>query len=126
MKIAVSAKAEGLNAKIDDRFGRAEYYVIFDTETKEVKTVENSAKNESAGAGGKAVKVLGDENVNVILAPEVGPKAITALKAFEIEAYLYAGLGLNTVEEAIDAFNDGKLAKANNATVEEHSGLRKA
>ena len=60
MKIAVCSKGNDLKDLSDERFGRCETFVIFDTETKESFAVNNEAKNEGAGAGGKAVKILSD------------------------------------------------------------------
>ena len=90
---------------------------------KESFAIDNEAKNEGAGAGGKAVKILADNKVDVVLAPELGPKANEAIKAFEIEAYrTIANL---TVEEQIKNFQEGKLEKFETSSVEEHSGLRR-
>lgn len=123
MKIAVCSKGNDLKSLCDERFGRCETFVIFDTETKENFAIDNEAKNEGAGAGGKAVKILADNKVDVVLAPELGPKANEAIKAFEIEAYrTIANL---TVEEQIKNFQEGKLEKFETSSVEEHSGLRR-
>jgi predicted Fe-Mo cluster-binding NifX family protein len=124
MKIAVTAKNEGLKANIDDRFGRCEYFVILDTETMATETIENEAKNEGSGAGGKAVRALAQKNVDVVIAPELGPKAVTAIKAFEIKAFKKGTFEI--VEDAIEAYKAGKLEEYQFATVEEHSGLRRA
>lgn len=123
MKIAVASKGEGLKAKIDDRFGRADYFVIVDLENMESTTIENTAKNESSGAGGKAVRLLANEGVEVLIAPELGPKAVTAIRAFEMKAYKKSGFEI--VEEAVKGYQNGKLEEAILATVEEHSGLRR-
>lgn len=123
MKIAVCSKGNDLNSLCDERFGRCETFVVFDTETKESFAIDNEAKNEGAGAGGKAVKILADNKVDVVLAPELGPKANEAIKAFEIEAYrTIANL---TGEEQIKNFQEGKLEKFETSSVEEHSGLRR-
>ncbi|WP_372713168.1 NifB/NifX family molybdenum-iron cluster-binding protein [Ilyobacter sp.] len=124
MKIAVASKGEGLKAEIDNMFGRAEYFVIVNSENMEVKTIENTAKNESNGAGGKAVKLLSNEGVEIIVAPELGPKAVTAVEAFKIKAYKKDSF--KTVEEAVKAYKDGKLNEFESASVREHSGLRRA
>lgn len=123
MKIAVASKGEWLKAKIDDRFGRAEYFVIVDLENMEGTTIENTAKNESSGAGGKAVRLLANEGVEVLIAPELGPKAVTAIKAFEMKVYKKEGFEI--VEDAVKGYQEGKLEEAASATAEEHSGLRR-
>ena len=121
MKIAVCSKGEGLEALVDERFGRADKFVIVDTETKAVKTVENTAKDAGVGAGGQSVRILEEENIEVVLVPEVGPKAVDALKAFEITAYL---LGESkTVEEALKNYEQEKLKKFQAPVVK--GGLRK-
>ncbi len=124
MKIAVCAKNEGLESLVDERFGRCENYVIYDTETKEAITVENTAKNEGSGAGGKAVNILNQNGVEAVVVPELGPKAVKAIDAFEIKAYRINDQ--KTVQESIDALLEGKLRLLVTASVEEHQGLRKA
>lgn len=122
MRIAVSAKDEGLKSLVDDRFGRCNNFVIFDTETKETVTIDNDAKNEGSGAGGKAVRFLSLNKVDVALVPMLGPKASDALKVFEIKAYEFGKL--ETVEDAIKAFEENKLKEVS-TLVKEHSGLRR-
>jgi len=124
MKIAVCAQSNGLEAKVDNRFGRCNTYVLVDTEKNTVTNINNEAKDQASGAGGQAVRLLNTHNVDVIICPELGPKAIKALYAFEIQAY--AMDNSETVGQAIDAFITGKLALSENASVQAHSGLRKA
>ena len=33
MKIVITAKGEGLDSELDPRFGRAQYFIVMDTET---------------------------------------------------------------------------------------------
>lgn len=123
MKIAVAAKGEGVKARIDDRFGRADYFVVVDLEDMKDKTIENTAKNEASGAGGRAVRLLANEGVEIIVAPELGPKAATAIKAFEMKVYKRSGF--EVVEDAVKGYQEGDLEEMAVATVEEHSGLRR-
>ncbi len=124
MRIAVASKGKGLKARIDDRFGRADYFVVVDLENMVETTIENTAKDEASGAGGRAVRLLANEGVEVIVAPEPGPKAITAVKAFEMKVYKRAGF--EVVEDAVKGYQEGRLEEMKIATVEEHSGLRRA
>lgn len=123
MKIAVCSKGNDLKALSDERFGRCETFVVFDSETKESFAIDNEAKNEGAGAGGKAVKILFNKGIDVLIAPELGPKAVDAIKAFEIEAY--RTISNLTVEEQIKKFQEGKLEKFETSSVDSHSGLRR-
>ena len=124
MKIAVASKGEGLKARIDDRFGRADYFVIVDLENMKETTIENTAKDEASGAGGRAVRLLANEGVEVVVAPELGPKAVTAIKAFEMKVYKKSDF--EVVEDVVKGYQEGKLEEMKVATVEEHSGLRRA
>lgn len=108
MKIAVCSKEETSNAVLANRFARAEYFAIFDSESKKIMFLENKAKMAAGGASGVAVKILGDQDVEVVLCPEVGPKALDALTAFEIKAYNFKGA--STVTEAIDMYITNQLS----------------
>jgi len=85
--------------------------------------LDNEAKNEGAGAGGKAVKILFNNGIDLLIAPELGPKAMEAIKAFELETY--RAIPNISVEEQIKSYEEGKLEKIKAHTVEEHSGLRR-
>ena len=123
MKVAVCAKNDlGINSPVDDRFGRAEYYAIFDSEKQATVMLENTAKNDAAGAGGKAISLLNKQGVNVIVVPELGPKALDAVKAFELEVYHIDDS--KTVGEALNAFLAEKLTKLAGPSVSSHNRLR--
>jgi predicted Fe-Mo cluster-binding NifX family protein len=107
MKIAVCSKYSGKNSLLANRFARAEYFIIFNTDTNEYKSIKNEAINATGGASAHAVRNLGNLGVTVVLCPEAGPKAIEALNAFEIEAYNFSAS--TTVRESIELFNQGIL-----------------
>lgn len=123
MIIGICAKENGLDSAVADRFGRAECYVLFNTETKETRTIDNTAKNSASGAGGRAVRLLNENEVEVALAPELGPKAMDAIKAFEIRAYSYGES--KTVREALENYENGKLKEFKTNSTESHHGLRR-
>ena len=107
MKIAISSLENNENSKVSDRFARAEYFIIYDHDSLNFTSVVNTAKNEGSGAGGKAVKILGDLGVDIVLAPELGPKALEALQAFEIKSYQYPRE--KTVREVLYLYYEKKL-----------------
>jgi predicted Fe-Mo cluster-binding NifX family protein len=76
---------------------------------------ENLAKEEMSGAGGKAAKQIADLGVDVVLVPEVGPKAYDALEAFDVEVYRY-GKNNYSVRDALYEFYENKLAKVTGST----------
>ena len=107
MKIAISSSGNNENSKVSNRFARSEYFIIYDHDTLSFKSIENTAKSSGSGAGGKAVKILGDAGVTIALVPELGPKALEALKAFDIQSYQYPRE--KTVREVLYLFFEKKL-----------------
>lgn len=91
MRIAVTSDGISELDLVSERFARCNYFIIYDSVTLKFEAVENTAKEEASGAGGKAVKILNDYDCDIVLGPKVGPKAMDALKAFEISIYDYNG-----------------------------------
>jgi predicted Fe-Mo cluster-binding NifX family protein len=107
MIIALCSTGEDLDSKVDERFGRATYFLIYNTENSEFTCIENSAKNAKGGAGALAVQQIVDHKAELVIAPEVGPQALDALKKFNIPAYKQGGV--TTVQDAIAAWNNKEL-----------------
>lgn len=106
MKIAVSTSGRHLTSNLNSRFGRCEYFILFDTETKTTLAVENGGRLSPGGAGVATAKMVADLGAEVVITGFVGPKAFTALKAANITIYT-ADMG--TVEEAIEQYLNNKL-----------------
>ena len=51
MKVAVSSTGEDLDAQIDPRFGRCQYFIIVDLESMKYEAVLNESAMASGGAG---------------------------------------------------------------------------
>ena len=118
MKIAITSRSGQPDAELDERFGRAAYFAIIDTEGGEPAFIANSQNLELAqGAGIQAARTVIDAGAGALVTGNVGPKAFRTLKAAGIEIFL-AGSG--TVREALDAFREGRLKKVDGANVEGH------
>ncbi len=118
MKIAVSAQGAALESPVDPRFGRARYFVVFDTETGGSSASDNGVNlNAAQGAGIQAAGNVADLGVQAVVTGNVGPKAYAALSAAGVEVYIGAS---GTVRQAIDAFRAGTLSRAEKPTVEGH------
>lgn len=81
MKIAVAADGGSLQANVCERFGRAPWFVIVDSDTLAFTALPNPAVNMSGGAGPTAVNELAGLHVDLALAGRLGPKAEQALDA---------------------------------------------
>ena len=114
MKICITSTGENLEVPISPRFGRCPYFLVVDTESKEVRAIKNSSVQASRGAGVAAVQAVADAGCDVLITGNVGPNAFYALDASGIEAY--TGAFNMTGEEALKAYNNGELGKADSAT----------
>jgi predicted Fe-Mo cluster-binding NifX family protein len=120
MKIAITALGETLESPVDQRFGRARYFILYDTETEEWSAHDNKQNLEAAqGAGIQAGQKVNELGAHILITGHCGPRAFATLKASEIQVYPEAS---GMVKEAIDAFKAGKLKKADDADVEGHFG----
>ncbi len=118
MKIAITSTGSDLSSSVDERFGRAKGFVIYDTENNTLEFADNDqVLNTPSGAGIQAAKHVTDLHADVLLTGHCGPKAFRALNAAEVK--IYTGIK-GTVQDALNAFNENKLELASDADVEGH------
>lgn len=122
MKLAIALKENDYNSSVDERFGRAPFFIIIDSNTKEFEIIENEAKDEATGAGLKAVKNLLKYEIDSIIAGEIGPKAGELIYDLEIPTFKFKDL--EKVDEIVEAFNENTLEKYDLSP--KPMGLRKA
>lgn len=108
MKLCVTAAGNDLSSATDSAFGRAPWFVIIDTDSGAVESVENTSVNASQGAGIAAAQTMADKNVQAVLTGRLGPKAQTALSAAGIT--MYEGLARTTVGQALEQFRQGQYS----------------
>lgn len=107
MKIMLATEEKTLESMIADRFARAPYFLIYDTESGSFKVVENNA-DAAHGMGPKAAQIAIDNGAEVLISALPGGNAMEALKSSEIA--VYDGRGLKA-SEAIEKFKNGELKK---------------
>lgn len=109
MKILLTSKGTEWDSKIDPRFGRTEYFFIYDEETKEIEIFDNRAiANEAHGAGPKTAQKMTEYNVNVLITGN-GPGGNAASVITQTGIKVFAGAGEMTLREAYDAYKKGEL-----------------
>lgn len=106
MKIAVSSMGKELVSMMDVRFGRCNYFIVYDTEGGEVKVLENRGQGSGGGAGIASAQQIIDEDVELVITGNMGPNAFNLLKNSDIKVYRCPSL---TVERALQLFKEGKL-----------------
>jgi predicted Fe-Mo cluster-binding NifX family protein len=106
--ITVRRGGQGVDAAMDDRFGRAEAFLVAERETGTIiETIDNASANASHGAGTGAANLLKSAGVGAVISGRFGPKAFDALQALGIEAWV-APPGI-TAGEALRLLEDGAL-----------------
>lgn len=106
MRIAVPVDDKTLETSVCPSFGRTPYFLIYNTELKESRFIDNSAAASQGGAGIKAAQVIVDNNANALLTPRCGGNAAEVIKAAGIEIYKTINA---TAMDNINAFSSGKL-----------------
>jgi len=118
MKIAVSATGNDPASAVDQRFGRAKCFFLFDTEEGTFTFHDNAVNlNAVQGAGIQSAKKVVDMGAEAVVTGNVGPKAFSVLNSAGIPVYTGAS---GTVRDAVDAFQNGALTMVGKATVEGH------
>ncbi len=104
MRIAVPVSAPSKEALMDEKFGRAQWFLIYDSKSGRYEVVENPGFEASSGAGSAAVQTLRDRSVDVLLAGNIGPKAKDLLAMAGIKAYEdYSGRGEEVIRQFLSA-----------------------
>ncbi len=123
MKIAVALAGNNHDdAIVSMRFGRAECFLINDTETGQSWIVSSDGPGMSSGAGVSTGQKLAGLGVNAVIAGNFGPSGAAVLRAAGTRMYL---AGPIKAVDAVAEFAAGRLTEANEATTAAHSGLRR-
>jgi len=111
MKIAFTSTENSWDAKMDPRFGRTKYILVYDEENDAMETFDNSAiENEAHGAGPKTAQKLFDLNPDILITGNgPGGNAATVLEKAGVDIYI--GAGEMTVKGAYENYKNGSLQK---------------
>ena len=119
MIIAVTSTGPTENDTVDRRFGRAGFFVFYDSDEDRYWKVDNSeARGEAQGAGITAGDRVFRQGAQVVITGHVGPKAFRVLQAGSIEVALCDED--ISVKEAVEKYLGGDLRSADKPDVEGH------
>jgi len=85
MKVAITSTGNNLEAKIDSRFGRCAYFVIYDTETHSTEYIPNPNKENVEGAGPASVQVIASKGAAKVVSGEFGAKVKVLFDSLQIQ-----------------------------------------
>jgi len=106
MKICLTAKGNDLDAQLDPRFGRCEYFIFVDIDTLEFEAVRNPNIEAKGGAGIQSGQLLADKKAQAVITGNIGPNAFQVLNTAGID--IITGLS-GTVREAIEKYRRGEV-----------------
>ena len=121
MKICVTSVSGNLDAQVDPRFGRCQYFMIVDSESMQFEPVSNLAVTSGSGAGIQAAQTIASKKAQVLITGNVGPKAFQALSATGINIIKGAS---GKVRAVIEKYNKGLFSETKAPTVGEHFGMK--
>jgi predicted Fe-Mo cluster-binding NifX family protein len=119
MKVAVSSTGPDVDAQVDPRFGRCQYFVLVDSDSMNSESLENPNTMASGGAGIQSAQMVAERGAQVVLTGNCGPNAYQTLEAAGINVVVGVA---GTVREAVDRYMSGELSPAGGPSVEEHYG----
>jgi len=120
MKIGVSSAGPSLDADIDPRFGRCQYFIIADPDTMEFEALENSGAMAGGGAGISTAQTIAGKGIGAVLTGNCGPNAYQVLAAAGIK--VVTGVS-GKVRQAIEDYKSGKLKASSQPNVPGHFGM---
>jgi predicted Fe-Mo cluster-binding NifX family protein len=123
MTVAISAVNPSLDASIDPRFGRCQYFLLIEPDTMNFTTELNMSKGAVSGAGISAAQNLANKGVRTIITGRVGPNAFDVLSSAGIEILIGAQ---GTVRETLEKYMNGQMqSMTESQTRAQNYGMRR-
>ena len=120
MKIAISATGPTMDAEVDPRFGRCQYFIIADPETMEFEAIDNASAMAAGGAGISAAQMIAGKGVEAVLTGNCGPNAYQVLSPAGIK--VITGVS-GKVKDAIEGYRAGRFKESSQPNVPGHYGM---
>ena len=121
MKLCIPVEsAEGIDSIVCSHFGSAPVFMIYDTDTSEIKSIDNN--NQHHGHGGcQPLKALNNETIDAIIVGGIGAGAIMKLNAAGIKVFQ---ANMSTVKQNVDLLKANSLNELspNNSCQHHHNG----
>ncbi|HPN39836.1 MAG TPA: NifB/NifX family molybdenum-iron cluster-binding protein [Melioribacteraceae bacterium] len=99
MKIAVSSMGDSINSYVSEKFGRAPYFIIYNTDDNIFVSIKNQNLDLQNSAGIKAAEIIIENGAEVLLSGHLGDKAEGVLNKAEVKIVT----GYNTSIKVKDA-----------------------
>lgn len=119
LNICIPVKEDqGLQSQVYGHFGSAPFFLIVDTETLSIRTIENRDMHHAHGMC-QPLAAINNEKLNAIIVGGIGMGALNKLRAAGIKVYMGKQ---TTVEQVIAEFKAGSLSEVIPQTACTHHG----
>lgn len=120
MKIAITVKGTGIGAELEPRFGRANRFLVYETELGSYELFDNTMNAQAnSGAGVQTSKRVIDLGATAVITGHVGPKAMAVLEAAGVEVFT---MGAETAQDALRIFEAGQIQSGQIQSGESETG----
>jgi predicted Fe-Mo cluster-binding NifX family protein len=107
MKIAITSTGNSPESKLDSRFGRCAYFVIYDTESGSTEFIPNQNKENVEGAGPASVQLVASRGVKKVVSGEFGAKVKAIFDSLQIQLVVLND-SEKTISDIIKLLEDNK------------------
>lgn len=119
MIVAISSTGTSPESKVDPRFGRCPFFIIYDTDNDSFEHVENQARQAMGGAGIQTGQMIANRGVKAVITGNVGPNAFKVLSTAGVK--VYSGIS-GKVSDAVQKLKAGELQETSAPDVSSHFG----
>jgi predicted Fe-Mo cluster-binding NifX family protein len=109
MKICITAQGATPDAGVEERFGRAPYFILMDSESGSFEAIANPFADGAGGVGPKVARLVIDRQAAVLISGLLGGNARAVLDAAGIAQYTYVSGG--SVKDAFEQFKLNTLER---------------
>ncbi len=85
MIVAITSTGNSLESFLDSHFGRCKYFVIYNTENKNIEYIYNQYEKIEEEAGLVAAKLISSKNVTKVISGDFGIKIKTIFDKLKIQ-----------------------------------------
>jgi predicted Fe-Mo cluster-binding NifX family protein len=104
MKIAITSTGNNPEAKIDSRFGRCSYFVIYDNISGSTEFIPNPYVESIEGAGPASAQLIASRGVEKVVSGEFGVKVKSIFDQLKIQLIILSNSD-KKISEIIEIIN---------------------